>query len=72
LHKYRPETKRAKRKRLLAAAQAKTENKDAAPAETKKPNVVKYGLKHITGLVEQKKAKLVIIAHDVDPIEVIS
>jgi len=67
LDKYRPETKQAKKARLLAAAKAGA----AAPADTKKPLVVKYGLNHVTGLVEQKKAKLVVIAHDVDPIELV-
>jgi large subunit ribosomal protein L7Ae len=33
--------------------------------------VLKYGLNHITKLVEEKKAKLVVIAHDVDPIELV-
>jgi len=37
----------------------------------KKPMVLKYGINHITGLVEQKKAKLVVIANDVDPIELV-
>ena len=41
------------------------------PSEKKKPVVVKYGLNHITGLVESKKASLVVIAHDVDPIEMV-
>jgi len=71
LHKYRPETKRAKRKRLLEQARVAAENKDAPKEAPKKTNAVKFGLKHITGLVEQKKAKLVIIAHDVDPIELV-
>merc|ERR1712127_3903 len=35
------------------------------------PAVLKYGLKHVTYLIEQKKAKLVVIAHDVDPIELV-
>ena len=34
-------------------------------------NIVKYGLNHVTTLIENKKAKLVIIAHDVDPIELV-
>lgn len=34
-------------------------------------NVVKYGLNHVTTLIENKKAKLVVIAHDVDPIELV-
>jgi len=47
---------------------ATTKDADSAP---KKPNVVKYGINHITGLVESKKAQLVVIAHDVDPIEIV-
>jgi large subunit ribosomal protein L7Ae len=39
--------------------------------EKKKPLVVKYGLNHITSLVESGKAQLVVIAHDVDPIELV-
>jgi len=47
---------------------ASSKDADSAP---KKPNVVKYGINHITGLVESKKAQLVVIAHDVDPIEIV-
>ena len=36
-----------------------------------KPFFVKCGLNHVTKLVESKKAQLVVIAHDVDPIETI-
>lgn len=39
--------------------------------DKKKPMVVKYGLNHITQLVESGKAQLVVIAHDVDPIELV-
>jgi large subunit ribosomal protein L7Ae len=39
--------------------------------EPKKPYVIKYGINHITALIEAKKAKLVLIAHDVDPIEIV-
>merc|ERR1711948_228048 len=39
--------------------------------KTKKPIVLKYGLNHVTTLVENKSAKLVIIAHDVEPIELV-
>lgn len=39
--------------------------------ETKKPIVVKFGINHITTLVENGKAQLVVIAHDVDPIELV-
>jgi len=37
----------------------------------KKPKFIKAGLKHVTTLIESRRAKLVIIAHDVDPIEVV-
>jgi large subunit ribosomal protein L7Ae len=67
LHNHKPETPAQKKQRLLAAATAK----DGGQKETKKPNVVKFGIKHVTALVEQKKAKLVVIAHDVDPIDVV-
>merc|ERR1711918_295122 len=40
-------------------------------ADSTKPMVLKYGLNHVTTLVESKKAKLVIIAHDVDPIDLV-
>ena len=45
----------------------KTDKADKGP----KPLTVKYGINHITALIENKKASLVVIAHDVDPIEVI-
>merc|ERR1712137_594557 len=67
--KYAPETKEAKRARLQAAAKAKVEG--AATEAPKKPYQLKYGLNHISALVEQKKASLVVIAHDVDPIELV-
>ncbi|TRM58487.1 50S ribosomal protein L30e-like protein [Schizophyllum amplum] len=70
LNKYRPESKLEKRTRLqetAAAAAADKEKKD----ETKKPLFVKYGLNHIVALIEAKKANLVVIAHDVDPIELV-
>ncbi|CAN6167584.1 unnamed protein product [Urochloa humidicola] len=68
LLKYRPEDKAAKKERLLKRAQAETEGKTV---EAKKPIVVKYGLNHVTYLIEQNKAQLVVIAHDVDPIELV-
>ncbi|CAH1444502.1 unnamed protein product [Lactuca virosa] len=60
--------KAAKKERILKRAQAESEGKTV---EAKKPMVVKYGLNHITYLIEQNKAQLVIIAHDVDPIELV-
>ena len=96
--KYRPEDRAQKKDRLLKRAQAEAEGKTP---ETKKPIVVKYGLNHVTYLIEQvlippsshllcstdfcccvlslilcvlslqNKAQLVVIAHDVDPIELV-
>ncbi|KAL5102179.1 hypothetical protein RYX36_006506 [Vicia faba] len=68
LLKYRPEDKAEKKDRLLKRAQAESEGKTI---ETKKPINVKYGLNHVTYLIEQNKAQLVVIAHDVDPIELV-
>lgn len=68
LLKYRPEDKAAKKERLLKKAQAEAEGKTV---EVKKPIVVKYGINHVTYLIEQSKAQLVVIAHDVDPIELV-
>ncbi|KAI0288897.1 hypothetical protein BC826DRAFT_1107417 [Russula brevipes] len=70
LDKYRPETKKEKQTRLTAAATAAAGGKDAQK-DTKKPVFAKYGLNHVVALVEAKKAALVVIAHDVDPIELV-
>jgi len=70
LNKYAPETTKQRKERLYNLAKEKAEKKEGAE-KSPKPVVVKYGINHITGLIEQKKAKLVIIAHDVDPIELV-
>jgi len=67
---YRPESVEEKAKRLKAKAESGVKGK-ADISKTEKPLFVKYGLNHITQLVESKKAKLVVIAHDVDPIELV-
>jgi len=66
---YRPETKEEKKKRLTEAA--KQEVKQGEAKTGPKPLLIKHGINHVTELVENKKAKLVIIAHDVDPIELV-
>ncbi|KIM47284.1 hypothetical protein M413DRAFT_23505 [Hebeloma cylindrosporum] len=71
LNKYRPESKQDKKARLLAAAAATAEDKEKDAKDSKKPLFVKYGLNHIVALIEAKKAALVVIAHDVDPIELV-
>merc|ERR1711959_453142 len=68
LNNLKPETRAAKKERLAGeAAKVAAGDKSAS----KKPVCVKMGINHVTTLVEEKKAKLVVIAHDVDPIEII-
>jgi len=69
LNKYKPETKVEKKDRLKAKAAAKAEGKQED--KSKRPPVLQHGVNRITTLVEQKKAQLVVIAHDIDPIEVV-
>ena len=70
LNKYKPETKAEKKERLLKEATAISEGKKKEDV-SKKPYAVKYGLNHVVGLVENKKAGLVLIPNDVDPIELV-
>merc|ERR1711988_1449888 len=70
LYKYRPEDAAAKKERIAALAAAKEAGTDEEESK-KKPLYVKYGINHITKLCEDKKAQLVCIAHDVDPIELV-
>merc|ERR1711957_523326 len=58
MKKYVPETRAQKKE-------------DGQEVKTKKPQVIKYGLNHVTTLIENKEAKLVVIAHDVEPIEMV-
>uniref|UniRef100_A0A8C5KJ04 60S ribosomal protein L7a n=1 Tax=Jaculus jaculus TaxID=51337 RepID=A0A8C5KJ04_JACJA len=60
-HKYRPETKQEKKQRLLKKAAGKGD------VLTKRPP----SFDTVTTLVESKKAQLVVVAHDVDPIELV-
>ncbi|XP_018800315.1 PREDICTED: 60S ribosomal protein L7a [Bactrocera latifrons] len=69
LEKYRPESALAKKQRLKKIAEAKAKGKDVQPK--KKPSFVRSGTNTVTKLVEQKKAQLVVIAHDVDPLELV-
>ena len=68
LDKYRPETKQDRKARLKARAEARAAGKEDAP--TKRALALRHGANTITTLVEKKKAQLVIIANDVDPVEV--
>ncbi|PVU93221.1 hypothetical protein BB561_003400 [Smittium simulii] len=67
-NKYRPETASEKKARLVKVAEkVAAGGKD----DSSKPFSIKYGINHITSLVESKKASLVVIANDVDPIELV-
>jgi len=65
LARYMPETKVEKTRRLKAQAES------GKAEQAAKPIFVKFGLNHVTTLVEENKAKLVVIAHDVDPVELV-
>lgn len=69
MDKYRPETKHEKAARLKTQAKERVKGKPEQP--TKGPPVVRSGINTVTCLIEKKKAQLVVIAHDVDPIEIV-
>ena len=75
LRKYSPEDSKAKQARIANEAKAKAESTIYCnlekPVNKEKPYVLKFGLNHVTSLIEQKKAKFVAIASDVDPIELV-
>jgi len=63
LEKHKLPTDKEKKQELEKLATAKN--------ATKKPKVLRPGIKEVVKCVEKKKAKLVVIAHDVQPIEVV-
>jgi len=69
LVKYQPETKEVKTARLEAKAAAVAKKETTTTSAP--PATLKFGLKHVTSLIEKKKARMVIIAHDVDPLELV-
>lgn len=68
LTKYRPEDDKARKKRLLKIAKAKSAGKKV---KIDAPYAAAFGLNQVVNLVESKKAQLVVIAHDVEPIELV-
>ena len=70
LESYAPETKKEKKERLQKEAKDKVKGQKEKK-DGKKPISLKCGLNHVTYLIEQKRAKLVLIAADVDPIETV-
>jgi len=69
MDKYRPEQSKQKEARLQERAEGRVAGKADKPS--KRPLVVRSGVNTVTKLVESKRAQLVVIAHDVDPIEIV-
>merc|ERR1719397_1632108 len=69
MDKYRPEQRKQKEARLQERAEGRVAGKADKPS--KRPAVVRSGINTVTALVESKRAQLVVIAHDVDPIEIV-
>lgn len=71
LTKYRPVSQEERRKQHedLVARRAKGEN--VKRDLVKKDEKLVFGLNEVTTLIEKKEAKLVVIANDVDPIELV-
>lgn len=67
--KYAPESKAEKKARLVARAKAKAAGNADEP--TPKKDTIASGINKIVSLVERKQAKLVVVAHDVDPLEIV-
>merc|ERR1719361_1238563 len=66
--KYTPPSRAERKQRLRQIAQAKAKGEAFEPQ--REPQV-KFGLNHVTNLVQRKKAQVVLIAHDVDPLELV-
>jgi len=67
----KPEDKKALVKTAAKAKAAAKKTKKEVPHKFKRKVVVKCGVNHVTSLVESKRAKLVLIANDVDPVELV-
>jgi len=68
--KYQPEEHQAKHKRLLEIAKSNVKGQ-ALPDNLKKPLAVVSGANQVIKAIEAKHAKLVVVAGDVDPIELV-
>lgn len=68
--KYAPETRKARRARLSQAAVDKKANPSKTVA-SKAPLAVITGIQQVTRAIEKKTARMVVIANNVDPIELV-
>jgi len=66
--KYRPEDKSSKKARMMSRGAAEI---NSMKNNEDKPLCVQSGINHVAQLIEEGKGKLVIIAHDVAPIELV-
>jgi len=66
--KYKPPNKSERKERLKKIAAARAEGKQA---DIEYEPQIKYGLNHVTNLIQRKKAQIVLIAHDVEPLELV-
>jgi len=69
MDKYRPEQRKQRAARLQERAEGRAAGGQDKPS--KRLPVVRSGINTVTALVESKRAQLVMIAHDVDPIEIV-
>jgi large subunit ribosomal protein L7Ae len=67
--KYQAMTPLEKKNRLREIAKIKSQGKETPLL--KYQHQIKFGLNHVTNLVQRKKAKIVLIAHDVEPLELV-
>lgn len=66
--KYVPPTKQERKARLKKIAEARSKGEQA---DIEYEPRIKFGLNHVTNLVQRKKAQIVLIAHDVEPLELV-
>jgi large subunit ribosomal protein L7Ae len=72
LDKYKPETRAVKKARLRASGEAKAvKGKGKSDPPAKRASSLKQGVNCVVRMIEKKKAQLVVIAHDVDPLELV-
>lgn len=70
IKKYAPETRKARRARLQKVAEEKKQQPNKT-VSTKAPLAVVTGLQEVTRAIEKKTARLVVIANNVDPVELV-
>jgi large subunit ribosomal protein L7Ae len=68
--KYAPETRKERRERLKKVAEEKAKNPKKT-VNSKKPTCVASGIQEVTRAIERKTAKMVIIANNVEPLELV-